>query len=140
MSALLGMRAISIRQPWAWLIVNGYKDIENRTWKTARRGEYLVHASKTLSAASYEVVKKMIERTPEIAHVADLIPPRSELLVGGVVGSVCIDDCVSASLSPWFLNSGYGFVLSQGRPLSFCLCKGKLNFFEPVFEHLDSCG
>ena len=22
------MRALSIRQPWAWLIVNGYKDIE----------------------------------------------------------------------------------------------------------------
>ena len=26
------MRVISIRQPWAWLIVNGYKDVENRTW------------------------------------------------------------------------------------------------------------
>ena len=26
------MKALSIRQPWAWLIVNGYKDVENRTW------------------------------------------------------------------------------------------------------------
>jgi hypothetical protein len=25
-------KAISICQPWAWLIVNGYKDIENRIW------------------------------------------------------------------------------------------------------------
>jgi len=25
------MYALSIRQPWAWLIVHGWKDIENRT-------------------------------------------------------------------------------------------------------------
>jgi hypothetical protein len=25
-------KAMSIRQPWAWLIVNGYKDVENRIW------------------------------------------------------------------------------------------------------------
>ena len=40
------MKALSIKQPWAWLIVNGYKDIENRTWKTNYRGTFLVHASK----------------------------------------------------------------------------------------------
>ncbi len=30
------MKALSIRQPWAWLIVNGYKDVENRTWDCPR--------------------------------------------------------------------------------------------------------
>ncbi|WP_229215634.1 ASCH domain-containing protein [Duganella sp. CY15W] len=40
------MKALSIRQPWAWLIVNGYKDIENRSWSTNVRGKVLVHASK----------------------------------------------------------------------------------------------
>ncbi|WP_245839042.1 ASCH domain-containing protein [Yersinia kristensenii] len=39
------MKALSIRQPWAWLIVNGYKDIENRTWNTKCRGPVLIHAS-----------------------------------------------------------------------------------------------
>ncbi|HDU8694716.1 TPA: ASCH domain-containing protein, partial [Morganella morganii subsp. morganii] len=39
------MKAISIRQPWAWLIVNGHKDIENRSWRTKYRGQVLVHAS-----------------------------------------------------------------------------------------------
>ena len=31
-------KAISIRQPWAWLIVNGYKDVENRIWPANLRG------------------------------------------------------------------------------------------------------
>ena len=42
------MKAISIRQPWAWLIVNGYKDVENRTWYTSHRGPLLICASKAL--------------------------------------------------------------------------------------------
>jgi hypothetical protein len=42
------MRALSIRQPWASLIVNGSKPIENRTWKTRVRGWVLVHASRDL--------------------------------------------------------------------------------------------
>ena len=37
-------RALSIRQPWAWLILNGYKDLENRTWRTDYRGPLLIHA------------------------------------------------------------------------------------------------
>lgn len=36
---LLKLPILSIRQPWAWLIVNGYKDIENRTWPTHFRGK-----------------------------------------------------------------------------------------------------
>jgi hypothetical protein len=32
------LKAISIRQPWAWLIVNGYKDVENRIWAANVRG------------------------------------------------------------------------------------------------------
>ena len=36
-----GCIALSIRQPWAWLIVNGYKDIENRDWKTHYRGRWM---------------------------------------------------------------------------------------------------
>lgn len=39
------MKALSIRQPWAWLIANGYKDIENRSWRTNYRGPVLIHAS-----------------------------------------------------------------------------------------------
>jgi len=36
--------SLSIRQPWAWLIVQGHKPIENRTWPTTYRGPLLIHA------------------------------------------------------------------------------------------------
>jgi hypothetical protein len=39
------MKIISIRQPWAPLIVSGIKDVENRTWRTNYRVLVLIHAS-----------------------------------------------------------------------------------------------
>jgi hypothetical protein len=39
-------RALSIRRPWAELIINGDKDIENRTWSTTYRGLVYIHAGK----------------------------------------------------------------------------------------------
>ena len=42
------MKVIVIRQPWAWLIVNGFKDVENRSWNTRYRGTLLIQASATL--------------------------------------------------------------------------------------------
>lgn len=39
------MKIVSVKQPWASLIVRGVKDIENRSWSTIYRGPLLVHAS-----------------------------------------------------------------------------------------------
>jgi hypothetical protein len=46
------MKIISIRQPWASLIVSGIKDIENRTWPTRYRGPVLIHASQRADDAT----------------------------------------------------------------------------------------
>lgn len=40
------MKVITIKQPWASLIAEGYKEYEFRTWKTKHRGEILIHAGK----------------------------------------------------------------------------------------------
>jgi hypothetical protein len=42
------MKALSIMQPWAWLIVNGHKAIENRNWRCHYRGPILIHAGKKI--------------------------------------------------------------------------------------------
>ncbi len=55
---LLKFPILSIRQPWAWLIVNGYKDIENRTWSTRFRGKVLIHAGKNGMKASCRQILK----------------------------------------------------------------------------------
>ncbi|AWI90326.1 hypothetical protein C0214_19955 [Methylobacterium sp. DM1] len=39
--AAKAVKALSIMQPWAWLIVNGHKDIENRDWRGHFRGPAL---------------------------------------------------------------------------------------------------
>lgn len=41
------MKALSIKQPWAFLIARGEKTIETRLWETDYRGELLIVASKT---------------------------------------------------------------------------------------------
>src|SRR5438105_11911405 len=51
---LTDLGAVSIRQPWAWLVVMGYKDVENRSWRTNHRGALLIHASKNQSLVSPE--------------------------------------------------------------------------------------
>jgi hypothetical protein len=40
------MRALSVRQPWAWAIACAGKTVENRTWPTRYTGEVAIHASK----------------------------------------------------------------------------------------------
>lgn len=50
------LKAISIRQPWAWLIVNGYKDVENRIWFANLRGRVLIHAGASKSDTNPEAL------------------------------------------------------------------------------------
>jgi hypothetical protein len=38
--------ALSLKQPWATLLVAGRKSIEVRRWPTARRGRILIHAAR----------------------------------------------------------------------------------------------
>jgi hypothetical protein len=40
------VKALTIRQPWAWAIARGHKTIENRTWATSYRGPLAIHAAK----------------------------------------------------------------------------------------------
>jgi hypothetical protein len=39
------MKALSMLQPWAELILQGRKTIETRTWRTAHRGAFVIHAA-----------------------------------------------------------------------------------------------
>ena len=54
------VKAITIRQPFAWLIVHGHKPVENRIWETKFRGPIAIHAAKAKVPA--EVYDKCCER------------------------------------------------------------------------------
>jgi hypothetical protein len=117
------MKAISIRQPWAWLIVQGYKDVENRTWATKYRGPILIHAGKTCDPA-FDELRQMLREEFDI-HV----PPRKQIPRGGVVGQATIVDCVTDYDSDFFVGP-YGFVLEDAQPLPFQPCRGWLGIFD----------
>lgn len=117
---------LSIRQPWAWLIFHGGKDVENRSWPTTLRGRVLIHAAKGCSADEWLEAYWFADR---ISHdLSEMIPPRADLERGGIVGEVAIIDCVTQHSSPWFCGP-FGFVLSAPRLFRFHPCKGALGFF-----------
>jgi len=116
------MRALSIRQPWAWLVVNGYKDIENRTWSTNFQGRIYVHAGQRTVADDYPGQREYITR-------AGIVIP-FHLARGAIIGEVTITGCLSASDSPWFCGP-YGFILED--PVAYetpIPWRGQLGFFQ----------
>jgi hypothetical protein len=123
------MKALSIRQPWAWLIVNGHKGIENRSWNTKYRGPVLIHASARKPTKAEVEVAREILRQAGGWKVALSMPKPEYFELGGIVGVATITDCVTESGSPWFYGP-VGFTLSDARPLPFCPTKGRLSFFE----------
>ena len=115
--------ALSIRQPWAWLIIHGGKDIENRSWHTKFRGRFLVHAAKGMT-------KQECLHAANYAQALGVnVPPTNELLRGGIIGSVELIDCVNSHDSAWYMGEK-GFVLRNPEPHPFLPIKGQLGFFE----------
>ena len=73
------MKVLTIKQPWATLIMQGDKRFEFRSWKTKYRGELLIHAGKGIDNKSVERLKKYL---PE------------ELPAGKILGKVKLVDCI----------------------------------------------
>ena len=115
--------ALSIRQPWAWLILHAGKDIENRSWHTKYRGRFLVHAAQGMTSNEF---------TQALLYCAERdlpMPDRDDMQRGGIIGSVELIDSVDTSDSPWYMGEK-GFVLRDPKPMPFTAFKGRLNFFE----------
>ena len=118
------LRALSVRQPWAWLIVNGHKDVENRTRRYHFTGRLLIHASKVMTPDDYATAHSIAE----LQGVT--LPPPDQLWRGGIVGEVTVTGTVTHSTSPWFFGP-YGMALKDAKPLPVEPCKGALGFFTP---------
>lgn len=126
------MKVIVIRQPWAWLIVNGYKDIENRSWATKYRGPLLIQAS-----ARKPSKLEWDDFNTYACKRGVTIPEEFDL--GGIVGMVHLNDCVEKSRSKWFIGP-VGWVLSKPKRLPFVAMRGQLNLFDPPTRVLKKLG
>lgn len=77
------MKCLSIKEPWASLIINGYKEYEFRSWKTNYREKVLIHASKNIIKSDIERFEKLgINYKPGFiigeAEIVDCIPVTKE--------------------------------------------------------------
>ena len=128
--------ALSLKQPWAALLVHGRKTVEVRRWPTTRRGRVLIHAA----------------RVPDDrAEGWALVPPelREEArLLRGIIGAGEIWSCIAyrsvqaftadqarhLNDPSWFRTPVlYGFTFSNVTPLPFRRYPGYVRFF-PVEE------
>jgi hypothetical protein len=106
------MRALSIKQPWAELILRGDKDVENRSWRTHHRGPLLIHASRT------------VDREAMRHHGLGSLP------TGGLVGLVDVIDCTKQRSSQWHLEGCFGWYLQRPVRLERLLpMPGRVGFF-----------
>lgn len=123
------MKALSIRQPWAWMIMHAGKDIENRDWPTRFRGRVLIHASKGMTRDEWAEAWAFASGSGATYKAVQAGLRSDTVERGGIVGSVEIVDCVTSSLSRWFMGD-YGFVLRNPILLPFMPMRGALGFFD----------
>ena len=123
------MKALSLKQPFAELVVSGKKTIELRNWNTKFRGKFLIHASKIPDSKSMK--KFGFEKLP----------------VGVIVGEAKLvevkkyendlehqkDKGKHLANSLW---GKYGFVLKNVKRIKPIPAKGKLNFWEFKKDYL----
>lgn len=131
------MKVITIKQPWATLIAEGYKEYEFRTWKTKYRGDILIHAGKGID-------QKAMKRFWHL-HL--------EYPVGQIIAKATITDCIKvddtfkdilAKKDPIVYESvinttsqdwdGYGFQLKNVTKMKPIEVNGKLGLWEYDYD------
>ena len=125
--------ALSIKQPWAALLVAGRKTVEVRRWPTQIRGPVYIHAA------------RLIDQRPAgwILLPTDLMSLAR--LTGGLIGTAELSSCVvyrtpdgfardvvrHLNDPAWFaLPRMYGFTFRAAQPVPFVPCKGSVRFFK----------
>lgn len=131
------MKALSVRAPWSWWILEGGKDIENRGLRFPRRNVHervLIHQSKWWNDDEVDwdnqEADSMYQKTHD--HGIGLLGGIGEIRewCGCLVGSVEIVDYVTESDSPWFAGP-LGIVVRNPIMLPELIpFKGMLGFFE----------
>jgi len=126
------MKCLSVRQPWASLLVSGIKDVENRTWETKYRGKLLIHASskkyysEDVFALPYEWRNALFNGVTTGAF-----PFQDKTPYSAIIGYVTLVDCVEGYDSIWS-QEGFNWVMKDAyifdKPILGV--KGKLNVFD----------
>lgn len=127
------MKAISVKQPWAWALFHG-KPVENRAWSTKFRGDLLIHASKNWDWDAWYWLRRNRNLLDHggfgIVGSDNDFNRVYNFREGVIIGKVTMIDCVTSHPSPWFFGP-YGFVFTNPvefkTPITF---RGALKLFD----------
>ena len=126
--------ALSIRQPWAFLIADGLKKVENRTWATAFRGVILIHAAKEHDTEweekAGEEARHIIKRRVALLNIARF--SNSIYDYSAIIGAAIITGSDRVFSSIWCI-ADYNYI-HIGEAIRFknpIKCPGKQKIFRP---------
>lgn len=120
--------ALSVRQPWAWAIIHGGKDIENRSAFAVTKGAMVarhicIHAAKGMTWDEYGYAQDFME------DLGVDCPGPDALIRGGVIGCVTVTAIIKKSDSPWFFGPR-GLVLTDAQAIEPIPTVGQLGYFK----------
>ena len=134
------MYAISIRQPWAWAILNAGKNVENRSWPVPAQfiGKRIaLHAGKQIDKNGIAFLMENGVIVPR--SISGTLTSSPQLDFGAIVGSVEIIDCIFNHPSPWAMPQHYHWLLQNPRKFDQPIpWKGRLGFFEVPLDVLEN--
>jgi len=130
------LKAISVKQPWAYLICAGMKPIENRTWPLPEKykGERVfIHTSGKPEKEPYKLFndEQAVAIDSIILDVCEAYDNTSQ-----IIGSVCFVDCVInhpsiwAEKSPMEIRDGKEFLI--GKPIYNWVLSNPVLFDKPI--------
>lgn len=128
------MKALSLTQPWAYLITEKGMNVENRTWKTNFRGFFAIHATKSYREEDFKYC----------LHAFKLKLKRDDVPYGVITGFAELTEVITASevteeTKKWFIGD-YGFVMKNVIKLKNPVpAKGSLSFWEVDNQTVEKC-
>lgn len=133
------MKALSIKQPWAGLIIAGIKTVENRSWNTYHTGPLaIVSTQKPDKKAMQDMLKKLGTLPPECAiNGAILGTVNLTSLVWEAADGVTESDreditgeFIVNAINEWWTPPNVGFILEYPRKLQTPIpYKGRLGLY-----------
>lgn len=121
--------AISVRQPWAWAIIHGGKDIENRVKRAITLGRMDQHEALAIHASSC-MTRDEYEDARDFMATIDVQCPRPDKLIrGGIIGRVKVNGITRQTDNPWFFGP-WALVVSDPVACEPIPCTGQLGSFD----------
>jgi len=135
MSTTKPLKALSVKQPWAGLIIAGIKTVENRTWSTKHTGPLAICSTQKPDARAMAEMTRKLGTLPACCFVNGAILGTVELtaLIWLADDGIPETDHASpdmVSINQWWNRDAVGWILENPKPLKSTIpLKGRLGLF-----------